>query len=50
MTYLISKFNELGGEVLTLSTEYHSKNQIFYEKLGFEERYVMEQYMKKSSF
>ena len=46
MTYLIRKFNELGGGILTLSTEYHSKNQIFYEKLGFEERYVMEQYMK----
>ena len=46
MTYLISKFNELGGGILTLSTEYQSKNQKFYEKLGFEEKYVMEQYMK----
>ena len=46
MTYLINKFYELGGGILTLSTEYHSKNQLFYEKLGFEERYVMEQYMK----
>ena len=46
MTYLINKFYELGGGVLTLSTEYHSKNQSFYEKLGFKERYIMEQYMK----
>lgn len=46
MKYLICKFNELGGGVLTLSTEYHSKNQLFYEKLGFREKYVMEQYMK----
>lgn len=46
ITYLINKFNELGGGVLTLSTEYHSKNQLFYEKLGFKEKYVMEQYMK----
>ena len=46
MTYLVDKFNELGGGVLTLSTEYKSKNQIFYEKLGFKEKYVMEQYMK----
>lgn len=46
MTYLIKKFQELGGGLLTLSTEYHSKNQQFYEKLGFKEKYVMEQYMK----
>ena len=46
MTYLIKKFEELGGGILTLSTEYHSKNQQFYEKLGFKEKYVMEQYMK----
>lgn len=46
MIYLIKKFQELGGGILTLSTEYHSKNQKFYEKLGFKEKYVMEQYMK----
>lgn len=46
MTYLINKFEELGGGILTLSTEYRSKNQQFYEKLGFKEKYVMEQYMK----
>lgn len=46
ITYLISKFENMGGEILTLSTEYHSKNQQFYEMLGFKEKYVMEQYMK----
>lgn len=46
LTYLINLFEKLGGGVLTLSTEHNSKNQKFYEKLGFEEKYVMEQYMK----
>ena len=46
IAYLITKFENLGGGILTLSTEYHSKNQEFYEKLGFKEKYVMEQYMK----
>lgn len=46
IVYLINKFKNLGGGILTLSTEYHSKNQQFYEKLGFKEEYVMEQYMK----
>lgn len=46
IAYLINKFENLGGGILTLSTEYHSKNQQFYEKLGFKEKYVMEQYMK----
>lgn len=46
MTYLIKQFQDLGGGMLTLSTEYQSKNQQFYEKLGFKEKYVMEQYMK----
>ena len=46
ITYLINIFQELGGGMLTLSTEYHSKNQKFYEKLGFKEKYVIEQYMK----
>lgn len=44
--YVIKKFQELGGGTLTLSTEYQSKNQKFYEKLGFKEIYVMEQYIK----
>lgn len=46
IAYLIQKFEELGGGMLTLSTEYDSKNQQFYEKLGFKEKYVIEQYMK----
>lgn len=46
IAYVINKFEELGGGILTLSTEYQSKNQKFYEKLGFKERYVVEQYMK----
>lgn len=46
MTYVINKFGELGGKALIISTEYHSKNQKFYEKLGFKEIYVMEQYIK----
>lgn len=46
LTYLIDLFEKLGGGILTLSTEHNSKNQKFYEKLGFEEKYVMEQYMK----
>ena len=46
ITYLVKTFQNLGGGILTLSTEYHSKNQQFYEKLGFKEKYVMEQYMK----
>ena len=45
ITYLIQTFQNLGGGILTLSTEYQSKNQQFYEKLGFKENYVMEQYM-----
>lgn len=44
--FTIKKFKELGGGVLTLNTEYQSKNQKFYEKLGFKERFVIEQYMK----
>jgi GNAT superfamily N-acetyltransferase len=46
MAYLINKFEELGGGRLTLSTEYQSKNQQFYEKLGFIKKYVIEQYIK----
>lgn len=44
--FAIDKFKELGGDILTLSTEYQSKNQKFYEKLGFKETFIMEQYMK----
>ena len=44
--FLINKFYELGGKILILSTEYQSKNQLFYERLGFKGKYVMEQYMK----
>ena len=46
ISYLINVFEKSGGEVLTLCTEYHSKNQQFYEKLGFKEKYIMEQYTK----
>lgn len=45
MTYVVNKFEELGGGTLTLSTEHKSKNELFYEKLGFNSKYVMEQYM-----
>jgi GNAT superfamily N-acetyltransferase len=47
LAYLIDLFKEKGGKELILSTEYHSKNQIYYEKLGFKELYVMEQYIKQ---
>ena len=46
LTYLIKIFNKNKGEHLLLCTEYHTKNQTYYEKLGFKEIYVMEQYMK----
>lgn len=46
IAYVIKKFEELGGGVLILCTEHNSKNQNFYEKLGFKEEYVMEQYWK----
>ena len=46
MAYLINTFEELGGEILTLNTKYQSKNQLFYEKLSFKEKYVIEQYTK----
>ena len=46
LTYLIKIFKENNGEHLLLCTEYHTKNQTYYEKLGFKEIYVMEQYMK----
>ena len=46
LAYLINIFKENNGESLLLCTEYHSKNQTYYEKLGFKEIYVMEQYVK----
>ena len=46
LSYLIKLFKENGGKYLLLCTEYQSKNQSYYEKLGFKELYVMEQYMK----
>ena len=46
LAYLINIFKENNGESLLLFTEYHSKNQTYYEKLGFKEIYVMEQYIK----
>ena len=46
LTYLIKLFRENGGNHLLLVTEHNSKNQTYYEKLGFKELYVMEQYMK----
>ena len=42
----INKFQDLKGKCLILNTEYKSKNQHFYEKLGFKEMYIMEQYTK----
>lgn len=46
ISYLINLFKEKGGNDLLLCTEYQSKNQTYYEKLGFKEIYVMEQFMK----
>ncbi len=46
LTFLINLFKEKGGIDLILCTEYQSKNQTYYEKLGFKEIYVMEQYIK----
>ena len=46
LAFLIKIFKENKGEHLLLCTEHHTKNQTYYEKLGFKEIYVMEQYMK----
>ena len=46
IAFIINKFRALGGEKLTLCTEYQSKNQNFYEKLGFKKCFVLEQYKK----
>ena len=46
LAYLINLFKEKGGEHLILCTEYNTKNQTFYEHLGFDAIYVMEQYVK----
>ena len=42
LTYLINLFEEKGGKDLLLCTEYQSKNQTYYEKIGFKAIYVME--------
>lgn len=42
----INKFNELGGGTLFLFTEHMSKNEMWYEKLGFKTMFVNEQYVK----
>lgn len=47
MTFIINKFERENGNILILSTEYESKNQRFYEKIGFKVKYVMEQYVKE---
>ena len=47
LAFLINLFKEHGGKYLTLCTEYKSKNQSYYEKLGFKELYVMEQFVKE---
>lgn len=46
LSFLINLFKEKGGKDLLLCTEYQSKNQTYYEKLGFKEIYVMEQFVK----
>lgn len=46
LSYLVKLSKEEGVEDLILCTEYHTKNQTYYEKLGFKEVYVMEQYIK----
>lgn len=46
LMYLIRLFKEKNGKDLLLCTEYQSKNQKYYEKLGFKEIYIMEQYIK----
>ena len=46
LSYLINLFKEKDGTDLLLCTEYQSKNQTYYEKLGFKEIYVMEQFVK----
>ena len=46
ISYLVNFFKEKGGKDLILCTEYHSKDQKYYEKLGFKEVYVMEQFVK----
>ena len=49
LSYLIQLFKDKNGKDLLLYTEYHSKNQAYYEKLGFKEIYVMEQYTKQQN-
>lgn len=42
----VDKFHELGGEKLYLFTEKDSKNELWYKKLGFETKFINEQYVK----
>lgn len=46
MQHVINKFNELGGEMLFLVTEYDSKNEKWYDKQGFKTSFINEQYIK----
>lgn len=49
LSYLIDLFKEKGGKDLLLCTEYQSKNQSYYEKLGFKEIFVMEEYILRGN-
>lgn len=46
MKACVDKFNELGGGKLFLFTEKDSKNELWYKKLGFETKFINEQYVK----
>jgi ribosomal protein S18 acetylase RimI-like enzyme len=46
MRYCIHKFSELGGKKLFLFTEFDSKNEKWYTKLGFKTIFIDEQYLK----
>ena len=46
MQHLINKFDELGGKMLFLVTEYDSKNEKWYSKQGFKTVFINEQYVK----
>lgn len=44
--HCVDEFKKLGGETLFLFTEYDSKNEQWYTKLGFKTMFVNEQYVK----
>lgn len=46
MKACVDKFYELGGGELLISTEKDSKNEVWYKKLGFETKFINEQYVK----